>query len=191
MNTPSTSLAVHQKIGRGSWGLEDPPPIPQHFPLPCSFRGTSDDRVRSGRSSAAPCCSLRRRLQVGDKWAQKTVPALAQLSVSPVITGSPLGRCLRGWGEVQEVRPVPPPSSSDGGGTGRSSSGRRRLGGGSTAGGVSALQTVRHDHLEPQTRVPIPLSLHILTCVSHHSHSRRSLDIRRRLRLYGARLQDR
>ena len=27
-------------------------------------------------------------------------------------------------------------------------------GGGSTAGGVSALQTVRHDHLEPQTRVP-------------------------------------
>ena len=132
----------------------------------------------SGRSSAAPCCSLRRRLQVGDKWAQKTVPALAQLSVSPVITGSPLGRCLRGWGEVQEVRPVPPPSSSDGGGTGRSSSGRRRLGGGSTAGGVSALQTVRHDHLEPQTRVPIPPSLHILTCVSHHSHSRRSLDIR-------------
>jgi len=114
----------------------------------------------SGQSSAAPCCSLRRRLQVGDKWAQKTVPALAQLSVSPVITGSPLGRCLRGWGEVQEVRPVPPPSSSDGGGTGRSSSGRRRLGGGSTAGGVSALQTVRHDHLEPQTRVPIPPSLY-------------------------------
>ena len=108
---------------------------------------------------------------------------------------SPLGRCLRaGWGEVQEVRSVPPPSSSDGGGTGRSSSGRRRLGGGSTAGGVSALQTVRHDHLEPQTRVPIPPLLthtEILTCVSHHSHSRRSLDIRRQLRLYGARLQGR
>jgi len=30
--------------------------------------------------------SLRRRLQVGDKWAQKTVPALARLSVSSVIT---------------------------------------------------------------------------------------------------------
>ena len=29
--------------------------------------------------------SLHRRLQVGDKWAQKTVPALARLSVSSVI----------------------------------------------------------------------------------------------------------
>jgi len=54
----------------------------------------------SGRSSAAPCCSLRRRLQVGDKWAQKTVPALAQRSVSPVITAGSVpawvGRGSRG-----------------------------------------------------------------------------------------------
>ena len=47
----------------------------------------------SGRSSAAPCYSLRRRLQVGDKWAQKTVPALAQLSVSSVSTAG-VGACV-------------------------------------------------------------------------------------------------
>jgi hypothetical protein len=77
------------------------------------------------------------------------------------------------WGEV---RSVPPPSSSDGGGTGRSSSGRRRLGGDSTAGGASALQTVRHDHLKPQTRVPIPPSLDTRTdiCLSHSQVARHS-----------------
>ena len=92
------------------------------------------------------------------------------------------------WGEV---RSVPPPSSSDGGGTGRSSSGRRRLGGDSTAGGASALQTVRHDHLKPQTRVPIPPSLDTRTdiCLSHSQVARQSTLAADSADLYGARLQ--
>ena len=92
---------------------------------------------------------------------------------------SPLGRCLRaGWGEVQEVRSVPPPSSSDGGGTGRSSSGRRRRQHGWRR--VSSSDGAPRPPRASNSRPHPALLTHteILTCVSHHSHSRRSLDIR-------------
>ena len=132
----------------------------------------------SGRSSAAPCCSLRRRLQVGDKWAQKTVPALAQLSVSPVITARSVpawvGRGSRGATRSTTIqfgwRRHGPLLKWE------KAAWRRQHGWRRVSSSDGAPRPPRASNSRPH---PALLThTEILTCVSHHSHSRRSLDIR-------------
>ena len=123
--------------------------------------------------------------------AQKTVPALAQLSVSPVITTGSVpawvGRGSRGATRSTTIqfgwRRHGPLLKWE------KAAWRRQHGWRRVSSSDGAPRPPRASNSRPH---PALLThTEILTCVSHHSHSRRSLDIRRQLRLYGAWLQGR